>query len=389
MPWKSSSPMDQRKEFVLEWLKQDHSVTELCEVYGISRKTGYKLISRFKSQGMRGLEDMSRRPHRHPATTSDQLCELLCAMRAKHPREGAVTLLERLRRKHPSLTLPAASTAHEILRRAGLVGTRHRRRKASPTAAENLSFPESSNHVLSVDFKGDFCLGNGQRCYPLTITDNYSRYLLRCVGMENYSRGYEQVRRVMEACFAEHGLPAVIRSDNGAPFASTGLQGWSRLSVWWMRLGITPERIEPGKPQQNGRHERMHRTLKSQACKPAAYDMRAQQDRFDAFKKDYNWERPHHGIDLHTPAELYKPSSRQMPFRLEAVEYPQSMLTRKVDDVGRIKLDAQRIPIGMALKDEYIGLQFEDDDRTASVYFGEILIGTIDLLQSDRVLTLA
>jgi putative transposase len=379
--------MDLRTEFIKDWLRRDHSVAELCELYGISRKTGYKLISRFSSEGIKGLEDMSRRPHSHPATTNESICELICAMRAKHPREGAVTLLERLRRKYPELKLPAPSTAHEVLRRAGLVGTRHKRRKASPTAAGNLSVPESSNHVLSIDFKGDFCLGNGQRCFPLTITDNYSRFLLRCVGMENHSRGYEKVRAVMEACFAEHGLPAVIRSDNGAPFASTGMNGWSRLSVWWMRLGIVPERIEPGKPQQNGRHERMHRTLKSQVCKPAAYDMRAQQDRFDAFRQDYNFERPHHGINLRTPAELYVPSRRQMPLRINPVEYPQSMLVRKVHDGGRIKLDGQKIRIGMALEDEYIGLQFEDDDRTVSVYFGELLIGTIDLLQPWRVFT--
>lgn len=387
MPWKSSSPMDLRRCFIEDWLKREHSVARLCEHYDISRKTGYKIISRFKVSGMEGLQDISRRPHSHPAATGEAICKLICAMRGQHPREGAVTLLERLRRKHPKAELPSASTAHEILRREGLIGARPRRRKATPTAPGDMCVPQSPNHVLSVDFKGDFCLGNGQRCYPLTITDNYSRLLLRCVAMENKNRGYERVRRVMEACFSEYGLPSVIRSDNGPPFASTGLLGWSRLSVWWMRLGITPERIEPGKPQQNGRHERMHRTLKSETCKPPSYDMRAQQDRFDVFRQDYNYERPHHGIGLCTPSELYAASARQLPLRIEPVQYCQSMLVRKIDDIGRIKLDGQKVHIGLALKEEYIGLVFEDDDRTVSVYFGEIVIGTIDLLDSERKFT--
>ncbi len=382
MPWKSSSPMEQRLEFIEAWLKKDLTVSRLCSEFGISRKTGYKIIGRFKAEGMNGLADLSRRPHSHPSTTSDEIAELICMMRARHPTEGAETLLERIRRKHPDLALPVASTAHEILRRSGLISRRRRRRQATYTPSDQLAVPEAANHVLSVDFKGDFCLGNGERCFPLTITDNYSRYLLRCVGMANKQKGYEEVKAVMEAAFIEYGLPAVIRSDNGPPFASTGLYGWSRLCVWWMRLGIQPERIEPGKPQQNGRHERMHRTLKATACKPAAYNMRAQQDRFDSFQKDYNHARPHHALQMRTPGELYVPSPRQMPLRIAPIDYPSHMLVRKVKDSGRIKLDGREIRIADALLGEYLGLKLEDDDRTVTLYLGEIKIGTIDLFES-------
>lgn len=237
MGWKLSCPMDEKKEFIEAWLSREFTFSDLCEEFGVSRKTGYKFLARFKAGGMAGLEELSRRPRSHPATTGEEAAALIREMRGRHPTEGAVTLLERIRRKSPGIELPSPSTAHEILRRGGLVGKRRPRRFATPTMPGAMAIASSSNHVLSIDFKGDFCMGNGQRCYPLTLTDNYSRFLLRCVGMANQSRGYDEVRAVMEACFLEYGLPSMIRSDNGPPFASTGLNGWSKLSVWWTRLG--------------------------------------------------------------------------------------------------------------------------------------------------------
>lgn len=379
--------MELRQEFIEEWMEGELTVSDLCRAYAISRKTGHKFIARFRRHGLEGLADLSRRPHHHPAMVCQEVVEAILAVRRQHPKEGVVTLLARLRKKRPHLALPAPSTAHEILRRHGLVCERPARRRATPTHPGTLTQPQAPNHVLSIDFKGQFRLGNGRLCYPLTVSDNYSRYLLRCVALGDGQTGHEHVRPIVEACFREYGLPDIIRSDNGPPFATTGLGGLSRLSVWWMRLGIRPERIEPGKPQQNGRHERMHATLKRTACQPAQHDLRTQQIVFDRFRHDYNFERPHQALDLRTPSQLYTPSPRQMPPRLPEIEYPQHMLVRKVKASGQIKLDGHDIRIGDALVEQHLGLRFEDDDRHASVFFGHCLIGTIDLHQPKRRFT--
>ncbi len=386
MAWKELSRMESRQLFIEEWLEGEWNVAQLCRRHGISRKTGHETINRFMKHGMEGLDDRSSRPHSHPATVPDAIAAMIVQARRLRPHEGALTLLSRLQTQHPEVAWPAPSTAHEILRRSGLVRAPQQRRQATPTYPEHLARPAGANHVLSIDFKGDFVMGNGRRCYPLTVSDNYSRYLLRCVGMERGTRGHEQVRAVLETCFAEYGLPDLIRSDNGPPFASTGLLGLSRLCVWWMRLGIRPERIEPGKPQQNGRHERMHRTLKV-ACIPPQQNLRSQQITFDRFREDYNNHRPHQALDMRRPAELYLPSPRQMPACLQPLEYASSMLVRKVKSAGRIKLDGHEIHISDALLGEHLGLRFEDDDRHVSLWFGEIPLGTIDLIQKTRRLT--
>lgn len=387
MAWKELSRVNSRELFIDDWLEQRWSIAELCRRHAISRKTGYKTIQRYDEFGRAGLGDRSRRPHSHPATVAPEIAKRIIQARQQRPEEGAATLLERLRLKYPRVAWPAPSTAHEILRDAGLIVQRKTRRQACPTNPDCLTQPLAANHVLSIDFKGDFLLGNGSRCYPLTVSDNYSRFLLRCVALERGNRSEEHVRAVLEACFHEYGLPDLIRSDNGPPFASTGLLGLTKLCVWWMRLGIWPERIEPGKPQQNGRHERMHRTLKRSACKPARQDLRAQQDAFDQFVKDYNYDRPHQALQMKRPIELYTPSTRQMPSRLEPLEYPSAMLVRKVDDSGRIKLDGQEIHISQALPGEYLGLRFEEDDRHVSVFFDQLHLGSIDLLPERRSIT--
>jgi len=386
MAWKELSRVNSRELFIDDWLQGRWSIAELCRRHEISRKTGYKTLERYDQGGRAGLKDQSRRPHWHPATVAPEVAKLIIAARQQRPEEGAATLLERLRIKHPRVPWPAPSTAHQILRDAGLVVQRQTKRRACPTQRDCLTEPLAANHVLSVDFKGDFPMGNGRRCYPLTVSDNYSRFLLRCVALEQGNKSEDYVRAVLEACFHEYGLPDMIRSDNGPPFASTGLLGLTKLSVWWMRLGIWPERIEPGKPQQNGRHERMHRTLKRNACKPARHDLRSQQDAFDEFVNDYNHHRPHQALQMKRPIELYSPSKRQMPSRLEPVQYPSAMLVRKVKDSGRIKLDGQEIHISAALLGEYLGLRFEDDDRHATVYFDQLPLGTIDLLPEQRKL---
>lgn len=384
MPWKEVSHMELRGQFIEDWLTGEWNVSELCRHYGISRKTGYKAIERFRQHGKAGLSDLSRRPHSHPATTSPEIIEDIVQARKDRPHEGVVTLLERLRRVRPDVPWPAPSTAHEILRRSGLIHETKNKRRATPSAPGSLTDPQVPNHVLSIDFKGQFKLGNGTYCHPLTVTDNYSRYLLRCTALGADQTRYEHVRAVLEACFEEYGLPDMIRSDNGPPFATTGLGGLSKLSVWWIRLGIRPERIEPGKPQQNGRHERMHRTLKRHVCKPAAHDLRAQQQALDRFRSDYNERRPHQGIKLHTPSELYSPSPRRMPLWLPEIEYPAHMLQRKVKTVGQIKLDGREIQIGQALAGERVGLRFEDDDCHVTVFFCQRALGTIDLRQENR-----
>lgn len=387
LPWKEMSHMELRGQFVEDWLTQEWNFAELCRQYGISRKTGYKVIGRFRERGKEGLCDLSRRPHSHPETTSSEIVEYILQARRDRPHEGAVTLLERLRRRYPDLPWPAPSTAHEILRRSGLIHERKNKRRATPSAPGSLTDPQMPNHVLSIDFKGQFKLGNGTYCHPLTVTDNYSRYLLRCTALGPDQTRYEHVRAVLEACFDEYGLPDMIRSDNGPPFATTGLGGMSKLSVWWIRLGIRPERIKPGKPQQNGRHERMHRTLKKQVCRPAEYDMRGQQQAFDHFRSDYNEKRPHQAIQLRTPSELYTVSERRMPLWLPPADYPAHMLVRKVKTSGQIKLDGREIQISDSLTGEHVGLRFEDDDYHVTVFFCEQPLGTIDLREQHRRLT--
>ena len=387
MPWKEESRVDLREQFIKAWLERSHSVADLCRGFGISRKTGYKFIGRFRREGLPGLADRSRRPHHPPAMVSREVADAILAMRRRHPGEGAQKLLERLRRRHPQMALPAASTAHEIIRRNGLVVARRRRRRATPAPAGTLTTPGSPNHVLSVDFKGWFRLGNGQRCHALTVSDNYSRFLLRCVALGDGETRFEQVQAILMACFLEYGLPTVILTDNGPPFASTGLGGLTMLSVWFIRLGIRHERIEPGKPQQNGRHERMHGTLKRAVCRRPAHDLRAQQAAFDRFRADYNHERPHHALQMRTPAELYTPSPRKMPPWLPDIVYPQHMLVRKAKGSGQIKLDGHEIRIGAALVGQRLGLRFEDDERHVSVFLDDIVLGTIDLGEPKRKFT--
>ena len=288
--------MDERVQFIADYLAGAFTVTELCRRYAISRPTAYELIRRYQADGPNGLTPRSRRPHTHPQATAPELVQAIVAARRKHPHWGPVTIVNRLRLQAPDRAWPAASTAGSILKTHGLIEARRRR---PPTVAPNA--------VWTIDFKGEFRTGDGVWCYPLTVMDGCSRYLLACRALA--APRTQPTRAVLEAVFREFGLPTRIRSDNGVPFAGpTTVARLSRLAVWWIRLGIIPERIQPGCPAQNGRHERMHRTLKRQTARPPAATRAAQQRRFGTFRREYNDERPHAALHALTPAMVYVPS---------------------------------------------------------------------------------
>ncbi len=374
MPWREVCYMDERMGFVAAALAEEESMTALCEEHGISRKTGYKWLGRYQEQGPAGLEDRSRTPRTVPWAISDAQAEAIIGMRREHPSWGPKKLRAKLLERAPERSWPALSTIGELLHRAGLSQRRKRRRRATPTAGA-LSTPVAANDVWGIDFKGWFRTQDGARCDPLTVSDGFSRYLLCSqVVSPPTSAG---CRSELERVFKHYGLPRTMRSDNGAPFASTGAGGLSSLSVWWVKLGITPERIEPGQPQQNGRHERMHRTLKAETALPPAADLVAQQRRFDRFRAQFNHQRPHEALGQTPPALHYAPSPRPYPSRLEDPVYPADYQPRRVRSNGEIKWQGELVFIGAALTGEVIGLM-EDDQGDAQLYFGPVPLGVID-----------
>jgi transposase InsO family protein len=288
MPWKETCAMEERKRFVLDWFSGSYTKTQLCEAYGISRPSGDKWIARALAEGVDGLAERSRAAHGHPNATAQELVDMIVSTKLARQHLGPKKIVDLLRAQHPKRQWPADSTAGEILKRAGLVRARRVRRRVCPDT-KAFTNCEGCNDLWSIDFKGDFVLGNRQRCYPLTLTDNYSRYLLQCQALAHPNT--RQVKPWMQWAFREYGLPHTIRSDNGAPFASLAVGGISELSKWWIKLGIQPQRNKPGKPGQNGRHERMHRSLKDATVCPPQPTMAAQQRRFDAFKHEFNCER--------------------------------------------------------------------------------------------------
>jgi putative transposase len=290
--------MNERVKFISEYLANEETFADLCEGFGISRKTGYKWVERYEADGVRGLEELSRAPLTHPHAVLPDVAAELLVERRKHPRWGPRKLIVVLQRRRPELQLPAASTVGDILRRNGLVGRRRRIRRSSPYP-DRLGGYEGPNAVWCADFKGHFAVG-GRRCHPVTITDGFSRFLLRCKALRQPR--YFPTRQVFESAFREYGLPESIRTDNGAPFSTLAPGGLSRLAVWWIRLGIRPERIFPGRPDQNGRHERMHSTLKAEVCRPPCSSFHAQQRAFDAFRSEYNQVRPHEALGGHVPS---------------------------------------------------------------------------------------
>jgi transposase InsO family protein len=351
--------MDERMLFVADYVKDHWAVAQLCRRYGISRKTGYKWIARYGAEGWAGMREHSRAPHTRPHLTPTVLQERVVQLRMQHPHWGPRKLLHRLATLEPGTAWPAPSTASEILKRHGLVAKRRTRRR-TPAATQPLQTALQPNDVWATDFKGWFRTHDGTRIDPLTLSDLASRYLLRCVSLRGATSGL--VQPVFVAAFREYGLPAVIRSDNGPPFASVGLGGLSQLAVWWIRLGIRPERIEPGHLEQNGRHERLHRTLKQATAKPPSRTWRLQQRAFEKFRQEYNHERPHEALVMQTPASCYTPSARAYPRRLPEVEYPSRYQVRRVRSNGEIKWRGRRLFLSEALIGEPVGLQEVDQD---------------------------
>ena len=373
MPWKETVAMDQRMRFVVECRDGGVPMAALCRKYGISRRVGYKWWERYEAEGVDGLKDRSRAPHHHPNEVAEAIEAAIVAARGLHPTWGPKKLLAWLARKRPRTNWPTRSTIAEILDRHGLTVPRKRRRRVPPHE-QPFAACDGPNAVWCVDFKGWFCTGDGRRCDPLTISDAFSRYLLRCQTARK--TGGDAVRPVFEAAFREYGLPWAIRSDNGPPFASRAIAGLSELSVWWLKLGIRPERIEPGKPQQNGRHERMHLTLKQETACPPAATLRRQQAWFDAFRREFNADRPHEALGMATPGSVYVPSVRSYPEHLGEMAYPAGWSVRRVD-CGQFRWHVDKVFVSHVLHGELVGLE-PIDDRYWRLWFGPLALGVFD-----------
>lgn len=375
MSWKENRVQDQRLELIREFEAGVRSRTEICRRYGVSAKTAYKWYARYLAEGVAGLADRPRAPHHQPRALEEATIGAILAARERYPSWGERKIQAWRERERPEGDWPAASTIGAVLKRYGLTRPPKRRRRASPS--RELVAPTAVNEVWAIDFKGWFRTGDGSRCEPLTISDTHSRYLLRCQAVD--ATGGKFLRPLLEATFREYGLPKRMRSDNGAPFASTGIGGLSRLSVWWLRLGVQPERIEPGRPEQNGRHERMHRTLKQATATPPASTARAQQRAFDRFRREYNEERPHEALGMATPASLYTASPRPFPERLSEIEYPAGLALRVVQDRGDVRWRFGRLFLGEALAGETVG--FEEVEDGWRIWFGPLPLAFLDARQ--------
>jgi transposase InsO family protein len=374
MPWKERSVMDERTRFIIR-LQDGETMASLCREFGISRQTGYKILDRYEECGLEGLSDRARRPYRYANQLPEQVEAAIVKAKREKPHWGARKIRERLLRSLRSeIKVPARSTIHAILDRHGLVARTSRpRTKAKGTP---LSAGSSPNALWCTDYKGEFQLGNKKYCYPLTVTDHASRYLLLCEAMESNKEG--PTFTAFERLFRERGLPNAIRSDNGVPFASpNGLFSLSKLSVWWLRLGISIERIKPGHPQQNGRHERMHLTLKKEATRPAGANILQQQAKFDTFIEEFNNERPHEALGMQYPAEVYTPSLK--PYEgIPEPEYPFHDQTINVTYCGRLCLYRKKINLTTSLAGQSVGIK-EVDDGIWLVSFMQYDLGYVDL----------
>jgi transposase InsO family protein len=375
MPWEETHPLDQRLQFVADHQRGLYAMTELCARYAVSRKTGYKWLTRYAADGPGGLHERSHAPHHCPHAVPTALAELLLAARRAHPTWGPAKLVQYLAPRHRRVPVwPAVSTVADLLARHGLVAKRRRRRPVVHPGAVPIH-TAAPNDLWTADFKGQFRTRDGVYVYPLTIADQHTRYLLDV-------RALASVRvigalAVFERAFRAYGLPRAIRTDNGVPFANTGLHGLTQLSVWWLRLGIQHQRILPGQPQQNGAHERMHKTLKAEACRPPQAHARSQQRAFDAFRAEYNAERPHAALGGATPTAGYVRSPRAYPDRLPSLEYPGHFLVKRVTNAGTIRFKDRLLFLANALKQHHVGLE-ESDAGVWSLYLGPVLLGRID-----------
>ena len=375
MPWRQVNVMTERRQFIRDARQRLMTFTDLCALYGVSRVTGYKWLQRANASGLDYLQELSRRPHTCPHATAPVLQDRLLEARRRHPTWGPRKLLALMRRQErrqgTAYAWPARSTVAELLRRHGLTTNRRRRaRRGHP--GRPLTPMTAPNVIWTADYKGQFRLGDGTYCYPLTVQDGFSRYLLACRGLTGTTT--IESRPVFERLFQEYGLPEILRTDNGVPFATGALGRLSQLSVWWIRLGIYPELIEPAHPEQNGRHERMHRTLKRATARPPAPTRRRQQERFELFRDEYNTVRPHEALGDAPPAALYTRSPRPYPTTLPPVEYPPHFEVRLVSANGGIRWLKDWVNVSHVLAGEYVGLE-EIDEGEWDLYFGRMKLG--------------
>jgi putative transposase len=374
MPWRETCSMEERMRFVLAAMEERAVMSQVCAAFGISREIGYKWLERYRLEGLDGLKDRSRAPHHHGRSREAELVDDVLALHERYGW-GPKKLRHKLGELRPEIAVPAASTIGDWLAKRGLTGKRKRRPRCPPHT-QPFAAADQPNAVWCVDFKGWFRTGDGARCDPLTISDAMSRYLLcsRSVGRADHAH----VRPVFDATFCEFGLPGAIRSDNGPPFASVAVGGLSPLSLWWIKLGIRPERIEPAKPQQNGRHERMHRTLKDATAKPPASTLAEQQICFDEFRRLFNHERPHEALGFRYPATLYRPSPRSYPCALREPDYVDDTIVRRVRSNGEIKWKGELIFVSQVLVGEPVGI-----DRTEwgewRVRYADVELGFVDI----------
>lgn len=375
MPWKECSKVDEKIRFVSRYMDGE-KIAVLCREFGISRVTGHKIIDRYKEHGLDAFKELSRRPFRQANKLPFQLEKLIVGLKKEKPHWGAPKIRERLVRKYPHIQHPpACSTVHAVLDRNGLVNVRKRRNRKWKAQGTGLAPGKAPNDLWCADYKGEFMLGNKQYCYPLTITDYKSRYLIACEALETTKEEYAIT--VFEDIFKGYGLPKAIRTDNGVPFSHpNALYGLSRLSVWWLRLGIKVERIEPGKPQQNGRHERMHLTLKQEATKPAEANFLRQQDRFNNFQSEFNLERPHQALEMKTPSEVYESNSREYK-GLPELSYPWHDLTVRITNCGRVCIGKRKINLSRCFAGHDVGIR-EVDDKIWLVSFMDYDLGYFD-----------
>lgn len=366
--------MEEKLRFICEYDLREQTMSELCQKYGIARETGYVWLRRYRAYGLAGLLEHSHAAHRHANQTPEDIERMVLELRQAHMRWGPRKLKRILQRDEPGRTWPAASTIGALLKREGLVVARKKRWRTAPYT-EPLAHADQANRVWCADFKGYFRTADGARIDPLTISDAHSRYLLRCQAVEKTNTA--RVQAIFEAAFREYGMPEAIRTDNGVPFASRALAGLSRLAVWWMKLGIVPERIEAGHPEQNGRHERMHRTLKQEVAQPPAANRRQQQEELDRFRQEYNEVRPHEALEMRTPAAVYQASPRKFPVRVPEPDYPATMLIRSVRRQGHFRWKKHDVFLSEVLWGEQVGL-LPEDDRWFTIYFAQLPLARFD-----------
>lgn len=374
MPWTETCVMELRVAFVQTYLQGAVTMRDLCLDYRVSRKTGYKWLARYQSHGLEGLLDRASRPHDHPDRLADEVVQRCIALKLEKPNWGPKKLVALGRARQPDLEWPAASTLGEYLKRHGLVKRRRVLSRSSPPYELAFKAGSYANEVWSADFKGQFLTGDKRYCYPLTVSDIHSRFLLCCTGLRNV--GCEATKPEFEKLFKKYGLPEAIRTDNGPPFSSVRL-GFSPLSLWWRKLGIVHERIEPGHPEQNGQHERMHRTLKAETTRPPKSNMTTQQRRFDEWRNEFNHERPHESLGQTTPASHYSPSPRKLPAQLEIPRYPNTYEVRRIRSKGDILWRGQTIYTSQMLAGEVIGLQRLESEKWR-IWLGDQAVAVLD-----------